>query len=95
MDIMFAVAIVFVAVFVWWYVISEEKEIKRDLKEAEAKTEEDVEDWKNSIPPLTQLKKMTKVQLKELVEELGVKIDTKKTKAFIIEDLDDLREKLN
>ena len=95
MDIMFAVAIVFVAVFVWWYVISSDEEIKSELKEVQAKTEKVVEDWKSSIPPLAQLKKMTKPQLKELVEEIGVKIGTKKTKAFIIEDLDALREKLN
>lgn len=84
MELMIILSGIFLLTFVWWFFISS-TEVKEELNEVKEKA--------LALPSSAELKKMTKPQLKALVEELGVNVDTKKVKKFIVEDLEELRSK--
>lgn len=98
MEVMGLLFGIFLLVFVWWFFIAsgeERTEIKQELNELEEVVEEKVKQVKLAIPTASQLNKMTKAKLKELCDELGVDVDTKQTKAKIVEELEVLRKKFD
>ena len=48
---------------------------------------EEIEEFIESIPTITELKKMTKAKLEELGREHGIELDKRKTKSNMIADL--------
>ena len=98
MEVMGLLFGAFLLVFIWWFFIAsgeERTEVKQELNELGEAVDKKVEEVKLAIPSASQLSKMTKAKLKELCDELGVEVDTKKTKAKIIEDLEVLRKKFD
>ena len=53
--------------------------------------DEAVDEFVDSIPTLNELKKMTKAQLTELVEELGLEVNVKAKKSDLVEEIDKKR----
>jgi len=93
------VALALGAAFFWWPKVSNKiDDIQEDITEVHEKVEEKleeladdieeaVEDALEKLPSEAELKKLSKAKLDELAEGLGVKLDRRKTKAKMIEDL--------
>jgi len=69
------------------YFIAKPKKVQEEIEEIIDEIEEVVEEVKQKIPSEDELKKLTKAKLDEFANELGIKLDRRKTKAKMIEDL--------
>jgi len=97
--VILVVGVALLAAFFWWPKVSKKiDDIQEDITEAHEKVEdkleeiaddieEAVEDALDKLPSEAELKKLTKAKLDELAEGLGIKLDRRKTKAKMIEDL--------
>ena len=94
MELMIILFGIFLLTFVWWFFISS-ADVKEELNEVEQSVEEVVKEVKKTLPTASELKKMTKAKLVELINEKSLDIDVKKTKAKILEELEELRKKFD
>lgn len=100
MEIIVGIVVVaLVAAFFWWPKVSKKiddfqedmdeahEKVVEEIKEITEDIEEAVEEALDKLPSDDELKKLTKAKLDELAENLGIKLDRRKTKAKMIEDL--------
>lgn len=92
MELVGYIALAALVGFVGWLVHLgiQSKEFKDTVEDIKEDLEE-IEEFIDSIPTPSELKKMTKAKLLELAGELGIEVDSKKKKADIVAEIDSKR----